>query len=140
MTLNEYQRLLTEFEPRAVREDAEHHRAVAEIERLQGMPSTAAVDEMIDLLATLVVAYEGRSWEEPADNYRVAALMVDDQLDPTLSFGRGEAGRENALAYTRAIRAGNKDKAVEIMRRCRASMPKQTVDSTELIREDRERE
>jgi hypothetical protein len=51
-----------------------------------------------------------------------------------LSFGRGEEGKKNALAYTRAIRAGDTERAVEIARRCRAAMAKR-----ELIREDRER-
>jgi hypothetical protein len=136
---DEYERWLSWYKPCCIRTDHEHHRATAEIERLLALPSSAEMDEAIDLLGTLVVAYRNRPWEEAADDYRCCALRVDDQLDPLVTFGDGETGRANALAYTRAIQAGDLDKAIEIIRGCRAMLPKQTGDSTELIREDRER-
>jgi hypothetical protein len=122
--LSEYQRWLSWYKPCAIRCDADHHRAVAEVERLQGLPGNVDIDEAIDLLMTLMAAYRGRPWEELADDYRCGALMVDDQRDPIVRFGNGETGRANALAYTRAIRAGDTEKAAEIMRGCRARMSK----------------
>lgn len=80
-----------------------------------------------------LLALDADGWD------KLDLLRAENEGDPTVSFGRGEEGKKNALAYARAIRAGDTEKAAEIARRCRARMPKQTGDSTELVREDRER-
>lgn len=45
-----------------IRTDADHRRAVAEIDRLWGAAEETADGDRLDVLATLVDAYENRRW------------------------------------------------------------------------------
>lgn len=50
------------MEIKPIRTDADHGAALAEIERLWGSPEGTADGDRLDILATLVEAYEERRW------------------------------------------------------------------------------
>jgi len=50
------------MEIRPIRTDADHRRAVTEIDRLWGAPEGTPDGDRLDVLATLVDAYEDRRW------------------------------------------------------------------------------
>lgn len=64
-----YEELLARVQPRVIHDDQEHARQLAEVNRLMAENDREpqdALDEMIDLLATLISRYEEQtiSWPE----------------------------------------------------------------------------
>jgi len=68
---DEYRKLLDEIRPRAINDDAEYQRAKAEASRLVALHAAQgdAINEMIALLSTLLMAYElEQKWERERDS------------------------------------------------------------------------
>jgi len=56
----------------STRDDADHHRILAEIERLWGAEANTPEGDRLDVLMTLADAYERSQWPDPASNARAA--------------------------------------------------------------------
>jgi HTH-type transcriptional regulator/antitoxin HigA len=88
-----------------VRDEAEHRAALAEIERLWGAPQRTPEGDRLDILMTLVDAYERERWP-------------DDDLDPIDAI---KARMENSGRTRRDFEAivGSSGRASEILNRKR---------------------
>ena len=65
MSMTEYQTLLLDFTPRPIRTEREYRRALAFVEKnLQPRPPKAEA-ELLELLSTLIVEYESRTYPNP---------------------------------------------------------------------------
>lgn len=91
---------------RPIRSDADHAEALAEVERLWGAPIGSPEGDKLDVLATLVEAYEETRWpieaQDPVDIIRYA---ISDQ-------GRSQAELADLL--------GSRSRASEVLNRRRA--------------------
>lgn len=91
---------------RPIRTAADHAEALKEIERLWGAPEGSAEGDRLDVLATLVEAYENRRWPIPNSADPVAVL----------EYAIAEMGRSQA-ELGRLL--GSRSRASEILARKR---------------------
>ena len=94
------------MEIRPIRTDDDHAAALAEIERLWGADVGSAEGDLLDVLATLVEAYEQKRWPVPvADPVEVIEFAISD-----MGHSRAELGRL----------FGSRSRATEILQRRRS--------------------
>ena len=102
---------------RPIRSDADHAEALAEIERLWGAPLGTPEGDKLDVLATLVEAYETAHFPVPsADPVEILHFAIED-------MGRSQAELAELL--------GSRSRASEILNRRRYL----TLDQIRLISE-----
>lgn len=65
-----YQSLLVEYEPRPIRSESEHRRALRQIERLMSAPAGREASQLLELLSTLIEQYESREYPTPQNSPR----------------------------------------------------------------------
>ncbi len=64
---------------RPIRNDEDHHAALKEIERLWGFPDDSPENDKLDVLATLVEAYENKRWPAgPSTSLEILRHAVTD--------------------------------------------------------------
>jgi HTH-type transcriptional regulator/antitoxin HigA len=85
-----------------IRNDDDHHAALAEIDRLWGAPDGTEDGDKLDILATLVEKYEERRWptEQPAfDPIDVLHYAIDEMghTQPELSQLLGSRSRASEV-------------------------------------------
>ena len=93
---------------RPIRSDEDHRAALAEIDACWGARDGTEAADKLDLLATLVEAYEARRWPVPAG----------DNFDPVdvLHYAIGELGHTQADL---GVLLGSRSRASEILARRR---------------------
>jgi HTH-type transcriptional regulator/antitoxin HigA len=93
---------------RPIRTDADHHSALAEIEKLWGAPEGTSKGDKLDILVTLVETYEDRRW--PLNSRR--------RFDPVdvLRYAIDELGHTQAEL---AKILGSRSRASEVLARRR---------------------
>src|SRR5277367_3765784 len=77
------------MEIKPIRNDADHERALREIQRLWGAKEGTTEGDRLDVLATLVDAYEGKHFPiDPPDPIEAIRFRLEQQgLDPSALIG-----------------------------------------------------
>lgn len=91
---------------RPIRTDADHEAALREIEALWGADEGSEAGDRLDVLATLVEAYEARRWPiEPLDPVRAieAAMAMNGYTRAELAALIGQPRATEVLARKRAL-------------------------------------
>ncbi len=82
---------------RPIRNDEDHAAALAEIERLWGAPVDTPEGDRLDVLATLVEAYEEKRWPIPdVDPVDVIKFAISDMGHTQAELGRLLGSRSRA--------------------------------------------
>ncbi len=85
------------MEIRPIRTDDDHAGAIAEIERLWGAPQDTPEGDRLDVLATLVEAYEEKRWPiDPADPVDVIEFAITEMGRSQAELGRLFGSRSRA--------------------------------------------
>lgn len=93
---------------RPIRTDAEHEAALAEIEALWGAPEGSPEGDRLDVLATLVDAYEDKRW--PAD-----ALDPVEAIEAAMAHdGHGRADLAALIGQSRATEVLQRKRALTL--------------------------
>ena len=91
---------------RPIKTDADHEAALREIEQLWGAPDGSAEGDRLDVLATLVDAYEQARWpvapSDPIDAIR-AAMAMNGYTRKELAGLIGQSRATEVLARSRAL-------------------------------------
>jgi HTH-type transcriptional regulator/antitoxin HigA len=89
-----YSQLLAKCQPKPIRSEREHARALAIIEKLMAKPrKTAAERQMIELLATLIDEYEESVWPTPhATPGEILKFLLEER-----QMSQSELARKTAI-------------------------------------------
>jgi antitoxin component HigA of HigAB toxin-antitoxin module len=94
------------MEIKRIKTDADHGAALAEIERLWGSPEGSAEGDRLDILATLVEAYEERRWPitdlDPVEAIE-AAMQHEGHSRADLALLIGKSRASEILNRKRAL-------------------------------------
>jgi len=94
------------MEVRPIKTDADHRAALQEIDRLWGAPEDSAEGDRLDVLATLVEAYEERRWPiaelDPVAAIE-AAMVEEGRTRADLAALIGESRATEILQRRRAL-------------------------------------
>lgn len=107
----DYRSLLNEVVPHVIHDDAGHQRALSEVERLSGLlgeQSNTDLEDMIELLATLIEKYEQETiCFSKADPVQLLTHLMEsremNQQQFAETVGLSTAHVSNVLSGTRAI-------------------------------------
>ena len=91
---------------RPIKTDTDHQAALREIEQLWGAPEGSAEGDRLDVLATLVDAFERTRWpKEPRDPVEAirAAMAMNGYTRKELADLIGQSRATEILARTRAL-------------------------------------
>lgn len=95
-TTDEYRELINEYLPRPIRNDADHRRALRQVEQLMTPHPSPAKGMLIEVLATLIEQYEALSLATP----RVPPLEMLSHCLETRELTAAQVARDTGIGHS----------------------------------------
>lgn len=114
----EYKRLLVKYAPKAIRSRRDYERAISQLEELMVPRPSAARGQLIEMLATLVEAYESQEFPTPElPASQVLAHLLEargvTRAEVARATGVSAATLSSVLSNSRGISKANARKLAE---------------------------